>query len=76
MATVLSLEIDDLKDYASALTETAGLAPAHHDDLARKLASDLLDEMKVSDERKEELLKQLMAFFTSVEFAAVRGRVK
>lgn len=45
-----------------------------HDDLAKKLASDLLDEMKVGDDKKPGLLKELMAFVTAMEVAAIRGR--
>jgi hypothetical protein len=67
------LGLDDLKDYAVALTEATGLSQSRRDDVAAKLARDLLDEMRVIDGKKQELLKQLMSFVTATEVATFKG---
>ena len=67
------LGLDDLKDYAIALTEATGLSQARRDDVAEKLARDLLDEMRVTDSRKQALLKELMSFVTATEVATFKG---
>lgn len=65
--------MEDLKDYAIALAEATGLSQAQRDDVAEKLARDLLDEMRVMDGRKQELLKQLMSYVTAMEVSTLKG---
>ena len=65
--------LDDLKDYAVALTEATGLSQAQRDDVAQKLARDMLNEMRVTDGRKEDLLKELMSFVTATEVSTFKG---
>ena len=65
--------LDDLKDYAVALTEATGLSQAQRDDVAQKLARDILNEMRVADGRKEDLLKELMSFVTATEVSTFKG---
>lgn len=65
--------LDDLKDYAVALTEATGLSQAQRDDVAQKLARDMLNEMRVTDGRKEDLLKELVSFVTATEVSTFKG---
>ena len=67
------LGLEDLKDYATALSEATSLSQAQRDDVAEKLARDLLDEMRVTDGKKAKLLKELMAFVTAMEVSTVKG---
>ena len=67
------LGLDDLKDYAVALTDATGLSQAQRDDVAEKLARDLLDEMRVMDGRKQQLLEELMSFVTAMEVSTFKG---
>lgn len=68
--------MDGLKDYAVALTETNGLTQAQRDDVAEKLARDLLNEMRVMNGRKQELLSELMSFVTATEVSTFKGMVQ
>lgn len=70
-----TLGLEDLKDYAVALTEATGLSQAQRDDVAEKLARDLLDEMRVLDGRKQELLNQLMSYVTAMEVSTLKGYI-
>ena len=65
--------LDDLKDYAIALTEATGLSQAQRDEVAQKLARDLLNEMRVMDGRKRDLMKELMSFVTATEVSTFKG---
>ena len=67
--------MDDLKDYAVALTEATGLSQAQRDAVAEKLARDLLDEMRIMDKKKQKLLQELMSFITGMEVSTFKGLV-
>ncbi|XP_028402278.1 dentin sialophosphoprotein-like isoform X2 [Dendronephthya gigantea] len=68
--------LDDLKDYAVALTEAKGLSQTQRNGVVEKLARDLLDEMRVMDGRKQKLLNELMSFVTAMEVSTFKERLK
>ncbi|XP_046858418.1 putative uncharacterized protein DDB_G0282133 [Xenia sp. Carnegie-2017] len=68
--------LDHLKDYAISLTETKGLSLAKRDNIAEELAGDLMEEMRVENKRKEEILKELMSFVKAIEVSTIKERMK
>lgn len=68
-------DVEALEGYADALTEVGGLTPEHHEAIAAKLALDLMEDLKISDKHKSELLEKETAFIKDAEIAYVRKRI-
>ena len=71
---VLLTDVEALEGYADALTEVGGLTPEHHEAIAAKLALDLMEDLKISDKHKSELLEKETAFIKDAEIAYVRSK--
>lgn len=69
----LFVDVKTLENYAGALTEVGGLSAEHHKAIATKLALDIMDDLKVPDAQRAELLKQETKFIKDTEMAVVRS---
>lgn len=67
------LDVKALEDYAAALTEVGGLTSEHHKAISTKLALDIMDDLKVPDAKRTELLEKETNFIKDAELAVVRS---
>ena len=67
-------DVEALEGYADALTEVGGLTPAHHKAIAAKLALDLMEDLKIDEKHKSELLEKETSFIKDAEIAYVRSK--
>ena len=70
---VLPTDVAQLETFANALTEVGGLTPEHHNAIAAKLAFDLMEDLKVPDEKRDGILKEGTAFINDAEMTFVRS---
>ena len=69
-------DVEALEGYAGALTEVGGLTPEHHKAIATKLALDLMEDLKIDEKQKSELLEKETDFIKDAEIAYVRSKCK
>ena len=70
---ILPIDVAQLETFANALTEVGGLTPEHHNAIAAKLAFDLMEDLKVPDEKRDGILKEGTAFINDAEMTFVRS---
>ena len=66
-------DVQALEGYAGALTEVGGLTSQHHKAIATKLALDIMDDLKVPDEKRATILKKETMFIKDAELTHVRS---
>jgi hypothetical protein len=71
---IISPDVQALEGYADALTEVGGLTSEHHKAIATKLALDIIDNLKVPDEKRAELLQKETKFINDAEMTYVRSK--